>query len=153
MPICSYRRMTWGRFIPLKPRLQSHVPFLQKWFCEKAVLSLSDFAVHLAVQVTRGTILMPLILRHPLGCFCIHLKILAIATKLLPGAPHCGTARCHCHPMNRGHCAATIKICLLLHTVKLYHGEVIKWAVINYVLSWKREFKVYWFRFQIHSYL
>lgn len=37
-----------------------------------------------------------------------------------------------------GHCAATGKICLLLHTVKLYHGKVIKWAVINYVLSWEK---------------
>lgn len=34
--------------------------------------SLSDFATHLAVQMTRGTILMPLILRHPLGCLCLH---------------------------------------------------------------------------------
>lgn len=83
---------------------------LHKWFCENAVLSLSDSDTHLAVQVTRSTVLMPLILRHPLGCFCvcIHLKILAIATKLFPGAPHCGssthcgTATCHCHPMNRG---------------------------------------------------
>lgn len=40
MPICSYRWMTWGRFIPLKSRLQSHVFFLHKWFCENAVLSL-----------------------------------------------------------------------------------------------------------------
>lgn len=24
MPVCSYRWMTWGRFIPLKPGLQSH---------------------------------------------------------------------------------------------------------------------------------
>lgn len=66
---------------------------------------------------------------------------------------HCGTAARHCCPMNRGHHAATVKICLLLHTVKLYHGKVIKWAVINYFLSWKREFKIYCFCFQIHNYL
>lgn len=50
----------------------SHTFFLHKWFRENAVLSLSDFATHLAVQVNRGTILMPLILRHPLGCLCLH---------------------------------------------------------------------------------
>lgn len=133
--------------------------FLHKWFRENAVLSLSDFATHLAVQVNRGTILMPLILRHPLGCLCLHPpqntgRYNQIVRRVITAAPHrgssihCGRAKRKRPPMNRGRCAATVKICLLLHTVKLYHGKVIKWEAINYTLSWKRDFEGYCFCFQ-----
>jgi len=43
-----------------------------KCFRENAALSLRDSATHPAVQMTRSTTLMPLILRHPLGRLCLH---------------------------------------------------------------------------------
>lgn len=119
MPICSYR---WGRFIPLRSRLQPHFFFLHKWLCGNAVLSLSDSATHLAVQMTRGTLLMPLIFKAPtwLVCVCIHLKVLAVTIKLfttwtlrilhsLVAEQNVVVTR-----WTGGHCAATVRICLLL---------------------------------------
>lgn len=132
--------------------------FLHKWFCENAVLSLSDSAMHLAVQMTRGTILMPLILRHTLGWF-----VFASTLKYWPLQPSCSPCEgssplwilhslvAEQNVVTRGtggHCATTVKICLLLRTVKLYHGKVNRWEVITYTLSWKREFKVHCFCFQ-----
>lgn len=85
------------------------------------------------------------------------LFVFAFTLKYWPLLPNCSLGlptvahKVSLSLLNRGPHAATVKICLLLHTLRLYHGKVIKWAIINYVLSWKKEFKVHRFCFQTHN--